>query len=146
MTPCVVFGMEESSVMATEEEIRVAVRKMEAEHQNLEDRLQHLKDGLLAGKKSEVLVERLIELIRVIKVHQEHEEELLAKAGFPGSEEHHIAHDQLLANVLKLQARFMSDTEEPFTMESLHSIQKWLEEHFAEVDKEYLLYLHASVV
>lgn len=131
------------SKLAWSDEMSVGVRELDDEHKTIVDLLNQLHDGILAGNESKALVGIFTTLILETKKHLAHEERLLAQTNFPNIQEHHKAHDAVLCKGLILQARFMSGSTEPFTMEAFHQARSWLETHILDLDKEYEEHLNA---
>jgi len=125
------------------DEMNIGVRELDDEHRRIIELLNQLYDGVLAGKSTKDLVNVFSSLVQETKSHLAHEEQLLAKCDYPETAEHHKQHDILLTRGLKLQARFMSGSTEPFTMEAVEQARDWLEQHILESDRSYAPYLNA---
>jgi len=130
-------------IITWKEEMNVGVRELDDDHRRIIEFLNQLYDGVLAGKSTKELVCIFGLLVNETKSHLVHEERLLAKCSYPETAEHHKQHDLILAKGLKLQARFMSGSTEPFTMEAVDQARGWLENHILESDKCYAPYLNA---
>jgi hemerythrin-like metal-binding protein len=130
-------------VIVWKDEMSVGVKALDAEHRNILEMMNQLHDDVLAGAENKMLVSILTELIKKTKAHLDHEETMLAKTGYPGNSEHHKAHDAIIAKGLMLQARFMSGSEEPFTMAEVNLLHEWLGSHLCESDKLYAQHLNA---
>jgi hemerythrin-like metal-binding protein len=125
------------------DEMNVGVRELDDDHRRIIELLNQLYDGVLAGKSTKELVNIFSSLMQETKFHLAHEERLLAKCNFPETAEHHKQHDIMLTKGLKLQARFMSGSTEPFTMEAVDQTREWLEKHILESDSVYSPFLKA---
>ena len=126
------------------EEMNVGVREMDDEHRALIGLLNQLHEGIVSNADNKALVNIFSRLIQATKVHLAHEERLLAKTNFPDIDDHHREHDALIAKGLMLQARFMSGSTAPFTMETFQQVREWLQAHILNEDKKYKEHLNVN--
>jgi PAS domain S-box/diguanylate cyclase (GGDEF) domain/hemerythrin-like metal-binding domain len=70
---------------------------IDAEHKNLIERANSLLEAVLKRGGKEELGGRIAEFLTLVQAHFRDEEAILARAGFPGLEEHRGSHARLLA-------------------------------------------------
>jgi len=124
------------------EQMRVHISDIDEEHRKIVIKLKALQQAVQSGQQRCDVINCFNQLIELAKKHLEHEEQMLAEAGYPKLEEHQRHHDNIISNCLRLQARFMSGLQIPFTMNEVESTCELLVTHLIEEDRafgEYLL-------
>lgn len=122
----------------------VDVKLLDNDHKKLAILINDLYDGLMDGRARESLEGIFEELLAYTRIHFVHEEELLAEAGYSGAEAHKKEHDHEFGQILDLQERFRSATEQASYLEVMHQLKDWLFVHIRRSDKEFVPYLKAK--
>lgn len=130
--------------IAWNDEMSVGVKELDDDHKEIVDLLNRLHEGVEAGIGNSEVVNIFSKLVEATKRHLHHEEQILAKAGFPHLAQHLKEHDAILGKGLMLQARFMSGSTQPFTLAEVDLACRWLQTHLIESDKHYAQYLKSQ--
>jgi|GEM_PF-43570 len=93
------------------------------------------------GDESDVLEEVLDELLTYALDHFSREEEYLARAGYPGLEDHRSRHEELTRRVLDIHARFTAGFRIGVGAELAAVLTDWLRTHILEEDMAYSRFL-----
>jgi hemerythrin len=126
--------------------ICVEVKLLDNDHKKLAILLSELHEGVVAGWVKQAL-ERVFEgLIRHIRIHFAHEEQLFAETAYPDAEIHLREHDNLIARVGELQARFRNNTEVEGSLEVINLLKGWLFRHIQSSDQDYVAHFKANGV
>ena len=101
--------------------------------------LFELTEKLITEFHEKEIKKGVMELYKYTRTHFSLEEELMAKAGFPGLEKHRDLHDSLIDKLNEVATWDFS------TQQSVYDFQKfvlnWLFEHIMQQDKQYFDYL-----
>jgi hemerythrin len=119
------------------EELSVGVPALDRDHQHLIELLNQLHDVVRRNDAREVIAAVLIELIRYTGHHFAAEEDLMARAGFPGLETHRHTHDMLRQRVRDYEAEFREDPRSVIAAELFDFLCDWLIHHIKTEDMEY---------
>jgi hemerythrin len=124
----------------------VEVKLLDNDHKRLAILLSELHDGVVAGWAKQAL-ERVFEgLVMNIRIHFAHEEQLFAETAYPDAEIHLREHDNLIARVSELQARFRNNTDVEGSLEVINLLKGWLFRHIQSSDQDYVAHFKAKGV
>jgi hemerythrin len=114
----------------------VGVEAMDDQHGILMDTLNELRIAVHRGPDRRSICLQLERLIEFTQMHFQCEEHLLEKHGFPGVNEHRIAHKHLLA---KLYTALTQLNHEEFVQfcSLLDFLPSWYLEHVEQLDQPY---------
>jgi hemerythrin len=121
------------------------IKSIDTQHKKLVDILNELYDTMGKGHAKEVLGRILDELIQYTVVHFATEERLFKLHGYPDYAAHKKEHDDLTAQVKKLQADFKSG-KITLSMQVATFLKDWLKVHILQTDKKYVVFLVAKGV
>ena len=116
----------------------VEVKLLDNDHKKLAILISELHDGVVAGWVKQALERVFEELVRNIRIHLAHEEQLFAETAYPDAAIHLREHDHLIERILGLQARFRNDTEVEDYLEVVNLLKGWLFRHIQSSDQDYV--------
>jgi hemerythrin len=116
------------------------IKSIDLQHKKLVDILNELYDAMGKGHANEMLGKILDELIQYTIVHFATEERLFKQHGYPEFVAHKKEHDDLTAQVKKLQADFKSG-KITLSMQVATFLKDWLKVHILQTDKKYVAFL-----
>jgi methyl-accepting chemotaxis protein len=119
----------------------VGIKVMDAQHQQLVNMINRLHAALKRGEGSKATESILKDLIQYTKFHFDAEEELMAKANYPGLAAQKEAHKQLVAKALDAQRRWTAG-DMTVSQELLQQLLHWLPTHIVKMDKLYGPHIH----
>ncbi len=114
----------------------VGVAAIDAQHSVLVDTLNELHDAMLTGQAKGMTEPLLRNLLAYTRNHFSAEEAMMARAGYPGLEEHRIRHRDLTRQVEGYVARFERG-EATVNLHLMHFLRDWLTHHILEEDRDY---------
>jgi hemerythrin len=124
----------------------VEVKLLDNDHKKLAILISELHEGVVAGWAKQAL-ERVFEgLVRHLRIHFAHEEQLFAETAYPDAAIHLREHDNLIERVMELQARFVSETGVDSSLEVVNLLKGWLFSHIQSSDLEYVSHFKAKSV
>ena len=129
-------------LMTWTDKLGVGVKVLDDDHKRLIDLLNQLDDGMKKGKGKETLGKVLDGLVSYTKFHFAREEEFFAKTGYPAAT-HKKEHDDLVKQVLDLQARYKSG-ELALSLATVDFLKNWLINHIQGTDQKYGPHLNAK--
>ena len=121
------------------------VQEMDDQHGILVDSLSAIGQQLRCGKSGSKLTEQIARLVEFTDLHFGCEESLLLRYDFPGLDEHHKAHRNLM-NQIKLAARRAEHAQNAELEQMLTAIRGQYLRHVEELDREYGRWLNAHGV
>jgi hemerythrin-like metal-binding protein len=127
-----------------EAELSVGVKELDDDHKQLMGMLNEIHESAAAGRNDQELSDLVEKMVANTKAHFEHEELLLAKAGYPDAPAHFQEHDWMIAKALSVQAAFRCGSASTLSAELLSFLRDWLIHHIRDVDKLYGPSLNAS--
>jgi hemerythrin len=127
-------------------EMSVDVKMLDNDHKKMAILINDLHEGLMAGRDSKALERIFDELVAYSRVHFAHEERILTEAGYSGAATHKTEHEQKVAQILKLQARFLGARVSAEYLEVLDQLKDWLFMHMEHSDKEFVAHIKATGV
>jgi hemerythrin len=121
----------------------VQIPAIDAQHQRLFALASDLHVAMSQGKGKAALGKALASLVDYTKQHFANEEQLMRRHAFPESEAHKKQHEQLTAQVLDFQKKFMSQ-DACLTVDLLMFLKTWLENHIAGSDQKYATHIRGK--
>lgn len=121
------------------------IKSIDTQHKKLVDVLNELYDAMGKGTANQALGKILDELIQYTIVHFSTEERLFKQFGYPDFVAHKKEHDDLTAQVKKLQADLKSG-KITLSMQVATFLKDWLKVHILQTDKKYVAFLIAKGV
>ncbi len=126
------------------EKLSVGVASIDADHQRLISMINDLYDGVVAGHGMDVLGRVLDGLIGYTAEHFAREERFFAQTGYPDAVAHKKEHEDLVRQVLDVQAKYRAGTAGTLSLEVLNFLKSWLVRHIQGSDKKYTPHLVAK--
>ena len=118
------------------EEYSVRVPEIDAQHRRLLDMINALHEAMLMGGKAGALKAVMDELVAYTHYHFTFEEQLMARAGYSGLEEHKRKHRAMVSKVGEFAAE-ISSGQAVVSLKLLNFLKDWLAHHILETDKQY---------
>ena len=122
------------------EEFSVRVPEIEIQHRRLLDIINKLHEAMHMGGKPEALKRVSDELVSYTRYHFGYEEQMLARAGYRGLEEHKRKHRAMVAQVEGFAAEITSG-KASVSIKLMAFLKDWLSRHIMETDQQYATYL-----
>jgi hemerythrin len=123
----------------------VHVQKFDSDHKHLFALVNQLTDAMQARRGKNVLGIILGQLVRYTQQHFASEEVEMARTAFPEYKLHVSEHQQLTAKVEGF-AREYEAGNALVSIELLHFLRDWLEQHILDTDKKYGPHLNTKGV
>jgi hemerythrin len=124
----------------------VEVKLLDNDHKRLAILLNDLHDRIDTGWAKQALERVYQELIRHIRINFAHEEQLFAETAYPDAEIHLREHDNLIARVSGLQARFRNNSDMEGSLEVINLLKDGLFRHIQSSDQDYVAHFKAKGV
>ncbi|MGE5475246.1 MAG: bacteriohemerythrin [Bacteroidales bacterium] len=122
------------------DQLSVHVREFDADHQRLIGILNNLWEASEERRGHEVIERILAELIDYTRTHFAREEDMFARWAYPGTEQHKLAHERLLATAASLHDKFRAEESESVADEVFEFLRDWLVKHILGDDALYANY------
>lgn len=122
------------------DELASGFEEIDRQHQNLLRLLREFSNNLALSVDSEQFTDFLLEFSSVTANHFEFEENLLAKIGYHGLEQHKKEHEEIL-NRLADVAMSAVEHSESTILEFIDALCDWFEKHLAKEDTQYFAFL-----
>ncbi|MGA3160165.1 MAG: bacteriohemerythrin [Terracidiphilus sp.] len=122
----------------------VGVKLLDNDHKKLVLLVNNLHDGIVAGHARPALECIFGKLVDFTRLHFSHEERLLAGTSYQGWAAHRQEHDQLLDQLMELQARFLSGAEGAKDQDVMNRLRDWLFKHTQGADQDFVSHLKAK--
>lgn len=119
------------------DEMKVNVGVLDDDHKKLFELINELHDSIAAGQDKDSLREILDRLMEYTKTHLAREEEMLAKAGYPGLLQHKMEHARMVQRAQNLRERFERGSLAMVSLELKSFLQNWWIMHIQGSDKKY---------
>lgn len=119
--------------------IHLGIPECDLEHEEVKLRTRHLEDAVLRSAPWPEVQSYMDSLLECVLEHFEHEEELLAKVGYPHLREHTRAHNGLLRVLLHLKVDLRQRRHRPEV--AVRLIRAWDEDHIRKMDSLYTRYV-----
>ena len=131
-------------LMEWSDKLSVGVSQFDDEHKRLVKMVNDLFDAMHASHGKDVLGPILDGLVSYTVTHFKHEEELMARHGFPESAAHRAEHVALTKQVAEIQAKYRAGATTVLTLEVMTFLKNWLTKHILGTDKHYGPFLNAK--
>ena len=118
------------------ETLSVGIQEIDEQHKVLVNLLNELHDAIRQHHGREASVEILQRLADYTRIHFTVEESLMRILGYPDYEAHKQHHEELIGQMVDLQARL--NQGEAVSFELLHFLRNWLTRHIMEADQRYV--------
>lgn len=119
-------------------DIHTGIAAMDADHDHQARTVQAIENAIRRGGEAETIRSLLLGLLDDTREHFEAEQELMQRSNFPGYEAHKTAHDHLLQELRRIEARHRV---EGVSEGSIAELKQWLVEHIRVMDKALGLFL-----
>jgi hemerythrin-like metal-binding protein len=131
------------------ENLSVSVKNFDDDHKRLIRMINELHgaiedvdaEGKIAEEEIEIALHRLE---NYFQYHCLREEEMLAKTGYAGLEEHQQEHQKFFATVAEMARRFRGSRDPRHATELMQFMFDWLSDHIFVTDRKYTLHLNAK--
>lgn len=124
----------------------VQVKLLDNDHKKLLILLSELHDGAINGYASQILEMIFESLMRSLRAHFVHEEQLFTETAFPSSVIHEREHDHLIKRLKVLQERFRNCTDSNSFLEVILLLKSCLFNHIECSDQEYVPHLRSKEI
>lgn len=113
--------------------LTVGVDEIDDDHRKLVGIFNILNHAVTEGESPEYLAAVLVELINCTVWHFSHEERLMLKYGYAGSEEHKAEHRELIKSAKALQQEILQ-ADQLVAEKDIGFLERWLTEHILSDD------------
>ncbi|MEA3290749.1 MAG: bacteriohemerythrin [Pseudomonadota bacterium] len=113
--------------------LSVGVEEIDDDHRKLINIFNILNHSVMEGAAADYVGAVFEELINCTVWHFSHEERLMLKYGYEGTEEHKTEHQDLINSVKELQQKFFQ-VGKLAEKEDLEFLEHWLTEHILGAD------------
>ncbi len=127
------------------DELSVGIEEIDSQHKVLVGIINKMHEAIHQRHGSDVVKEILNELAEYTRIHFAVEESLMRILNFPGYEEHHEQHDELIGHMTELQEKVNSG-KTAIGFELMHFLKVWLTKHILKEDMLYSNFFLASGV
>ena len=124
----------------------VGVKLLDNDHKKLVLLVNNLHDGVVAGHARPELESIFAKLVDFTRLHFSQEERLLAETGYQGWAAHRQEHNQLLDQLIEMQARFLSGADGAKDQDVMNQLRTWLFKHTHGADQDFVSHLKAKGV
>jgi hemerythrin-like metal-binding protein len=129
-----------------DETMSVGIAAVDADHRKLFSLVNFLYDSLQVGRGQQVVGNFLDAVIIYTQEHFAREENLLSSAGYPGLAAHKQEHQDLIKQILDVQAKYKAGDFAPLSLELIGFLNTWLVDHVRGSDKDYVPHLKSKHV
>lgn len=127
--------MTEAVLVTWSEELKTGIVEIDQQHKMLVDILNEFHQAVIHRQGRKQTGEILDRLIDYTKIHFDTEESYWKNMGLRDLAGHQAKHQQLLGEVYELRRRYY-DEHLNISMELLHFLKMWLEQHILHADKD----------
>ena len=120
--------------------LSVGIDEIDEDHRRLVDLFNILNHSVADGADSDYVAAVLEELINCTVWHFSHEERLMLKYGYRGTDDHKMDHRDLINGARELQQKYLQ-VGELDEKEDLQFLERWLTEHILVADNRLGSYL-----
>lgn len=121
--------------------LSVHVKLLDNDHKKLLILLRELHDGAIKGDPRQILDSIFDSLVRCLRAHFAHEEQLFTETAFPGATAHERQHDLIIDRYKVLQVRFRDCADLQSSLDVIHLLKNSLFNHIESTDQEYVPHL-----
>ena len=107
--------------------------QIDAEHEELFLLINAFHDSWQNARQPDDIARVLNRLVAYAQTHFQHEEEIMASAGFPKLADHQRIHEAMIETIFKLQ-QSLEEKNLHLEMETMKFVKAWLVEHILEND------------
>lgn len=118
------------------EELSVGIEEIDEQHKILVELINRMHDAIHQRHGSAVVEGILAELAEYTRIHFAVEESLMRILHYPGYEEHHDLHEELIQQIVDLQKKIASG-KHTIGFELMHFLKVWLTKHIMKEDMQY---------
>jgi len=120
--------------------LSIGVDEIDEDHRKLVGIFNILNHAVIDRESPEYMAAVLEELINCTVWHFSHEERLMLKHRYQGSDEHKADHRELIKSAKELQQRILQ-ADKPVAEEHIAFLERWLTEHILTADMRLGSYL-----
>lgn len=128
----------------SEETMSIGLPAIDADHRRLLELINEVEDVALQRSPTDVIERVLAQLAQYVSYHFRREEEMMAKAGFPGLPAHELLHEEFSDRVCQLTAQYFTDANLADAKEILDFLSNWLIVHIQNRDPEFVSWVKAA--
>lgn len=128
-------------LMQWTDKFSVGVPSIDTDHKRLVAMVNDLYDGVVAGHGKDVVGRVLDGLISYTAEHFAREERYFAATSYPDAAAHKKEHQDLVKQVLDVQARYKSGATSTLSLEVMNFLKTWLVRHIQGSDMKYSAHL-----
>ncbi len=118
------------------DDLSVGIEEIDEQHKVLVGLINRMHDAIHQRHGSDVVEGILTELAEYTRIHFAVEESLMRILNFPGYEEHHDLHEELIRQIGDLQKKIATG-KHAIGFELMHFLKVWLSRHIMEEDMQY---------
>jgi len=133
--------------MAVSKEVALGIASIDAQHQELVDLFNEF-DHCIKTDASQEIVDSIVQrAIACANAHFEHEEDLIARTGYPGADDHKFRHRHMRMEFATLVGDAVAiKAHDPVTLLHLKDMRAILMDHIAGPDRELVAFLKTAGV
>jgi len=120
--------------------LSIEVDEIDDDHRKLVNIFNILNHAVMEGDSPDYLAAVLEELVNCTVWHFSHEERLMLKYGYEGTEEHKALHQELIKGAKELQEKILQ-ADKTIADEDIEYLERWLTEHILTEDMRLGAYL-----
>lgn len=120
--------------------LSVGIDEIDEDHRKLVNIFNILNHSVTEGASPEYLAAVLEELINCTVWHFSHEERLMLKYGYEGTEEHKAEHQELIESAKEIQLNILQGYK-AIAEKDIEMLERWLTGHILSTDMKFGTYL-----
>ncbi|MBW8887620.1 MAG: hemerythrin family protein [Fibrobacteres bacterium] len=117
--------------------------EMDADHMQLVNLINELYEAMWMDQAQGVIQKCLDSLKHYVRYHFQAEEELMAKASFPGLKDHQAVHLEFIANLAEME-KLWQEGDLGVLEQLMDMLQGWLVDHIMKIDMQYSAFLRKN--
>lgn len=121
------------ALLSWSDKYRIGNETIDAEHRYLFHLINEFHDSWQAAQRKQDIAHVLIGLVRYAEEHFQHEEAIMAAAGFPPLAAHHAEHERMCETIFKLQQEYEQE-DRHLEQDTVRFVRKWLVDHIVADD------------
>jgi hemerythrin len=133
--PCPVKGAR-MALLSWSDQYLIGNATIDAEHKELFRLINDFHTGWNERRQPTEIAALLNRLVQYAQLHFQHEEAIMADAGYPRLAEHHAVHEQLFDTIFKLHQEQM-EHDRHLEQDTLKFVRSWLVEHIVNRDYDF---------
>jgi len=128
------------TLLSWSKEYLIGDETIDTEHQTLFGMVNQFHDHWLEKQDRQEITYLLTDLVRYAEQHFQHEEAIMAAAGFPSLEHHHDIHDRIVERIFTL--RYEYEISDPhMEQDTLKFLKNWIIDHVVNEDYHFRAFL-----